>query len=214
MKQFEINARPRAITGKQVRHLRSEGLVPLVVYGHHTQPLNIQAVEFDVKRTLSHAGHQLITLNIDGEDKPRMVLTREVQREPLSGKLSHVDLYEVDMSEKVRLEAQIELTGEARLVRAGQANLLQVLTQVQVECLPADIIQSIVVDISKLAEFDDAIYVKDLSVPSTIKVLTSGDELVVKLEAISEAAEEEAAVAEPGEVEVIKRGKAEEEDFE
>jgi large subunit ribosomal protein L25 len=95
-----------------------------------------------------------------------------------------------------------------------------VLNEVQIECLPSDIMQSIEVDISGLEDFGDAIYVRDLALPETITVLTSPDELIVRLQAIAEEEEEEEEEevlfeeAEPGEVEVIQRGRAEEEEEE
>lgn len=216
MQQFEIAGSARSETGKKVKALRRQGLVPLIVYGPKSRPLNLKAVEFDVKRTIARAGGQLIALKVDGENEPRMVLAREVQRDVLTGHLLHVDMYEVDLTAKVRIEVPLSLEGESALVRTGQAALLQVLTSVEIECLPADIVPFIEVDVAKLTEIDEGIFVRDLTVPDTLKVLTLGDELIVKLNPVGEVEEEEekAVAVEPAEVEVIGRGKAEEEEFE
>lgn len=214
MERVEIKAGPRAVTGKKVRRLRTEGLVPLVVYGRQ-EPVNLKGNEFDIRRAIFRASGRLIALNIEGQDQAKMVLAREVQRDAISGKLIHVDLYEVDMAEKVRVEVQLEFVGEPQLMKINEADLLQTLNSVEIECLPGDILQSIEVDVSVLQEIGDSLTVSDLVVPDTIKILTPGDEMLVRLNAIGEAPEEAEEEEIPvGEVEVIGRGKAEEEEFE
>ena len=218
MDQVQVNAEPRAITGKKVKTLRREGLVPLIVYGRQ-EPVNVQASEFDTKRAIARAGGQLMELQIKGEKRPRMVLARDEQYDVISGVLLHADLYEVDMTETIQVDVPLSLVGESSMVETSQAMLLQVLNEVQIECLPGDIMQSIEVDISGLEDFGDAVYVGALSFPEGITVLTPADELIVRLQGIQaeeEEEEEEELVeeVEAGEVEVIQRGRAEEEEEE
>jgi large subunit ribosomal protein L25 len=210
-----ITTSPRVLTGKKVKALRAQGLVPLVVYGRKTTPINLQGTGFDLQRAIARAGGQLIELNVEGQKGSRMVLAREIQRDVLTGNLIHVDFYEVDMAEKVRVEVQLNFVGEPVLVSTNQATLLQTLSSVEVECLPSDILQSIDVDLTKLVEMDDSLLVGDLAVPDTVEVLQPADEMVVKLNPIveEEEEEEEEAFIEVGEVEVIGRGVTEEEDF-
>jgi large subunit ribosomal protein L25 len=217
MDQIVITAQPRSVTGKKVKLLRREGLIPLVVYGRKTEPINIQAVEFDTNRAISSAGGQLMSLQIEGEDAPRAVLARDIQRDVLTGAYMHVDLYEVDVTERLQVEVPVVLVGEAHLASIGEAVMLQVLNAVHIECLPTEIMQSIELDASKLVEFSDALYVSDLSLPEGIDVLTPADEMIARLQAIQEEEEEEEeellfGEEEPGEVEVIQRGKEEEEE--
>ena len=213
MEQVELTARPRSVTGKRVKFLRREGFVPLVVYGSHTTSVNLQVEEFDLHRAVSQAGGQLIELHVAGEDDPRMVLARELQWDVITGKLLHVDLYEVDMAQKVRVEVQLELVGEPKLVASGEAMVLQTLNAVEIECLPGDIVQTIEVDLTHLVDMDDGIFVRDLAVPQTVEILTSGEEMVAKLNPIleEEEEEEEEVLMEVEEVEVIQRGRAEDE---
>ncbi len=218
MDQSVIEAQPRSVTGKKVKTLRREGLVPLVVYGR-TEPLNIQATELDTKRAIADAGGQLIALNIEGEQESRRVLARDLQRDALSGKLLHADLYEVDVTERIQVEVSLSLVGEPKLVDTGEAILLHVLTSVEIECLPTEIMQTIEVDATALKDFGDALYVSDLSLPEGIEVLTPGDEMIARLQAVQEEEEEEEEEAlfepeEPAEVEVIHRGRADEEEEE
>jgi large subunit ribosomal protein L25 len=217
MERVEIISSPRTVTGKKVKVLRQEGLVPLVVYGRD-EPVNLKGVEFDIQRAIARASGQLIALNIEGGKGPKMVLAREVQRDVITGKLIHVDFYEVDMTEKVRVEVQLQFVGEPPLVTTNEAALMQTLTSVEVECLPGDIMQSIEVDVSALNEVGDSLSVSDLVVPDTVELLTAAEEMVVRLNAIveieEEEAEEEELFGEAAEVEVIGRGKEEDEDFE
>ena len=215
MDPVEIVAQPRSIVGKKVKRLRAEELVPLVVYGK-TESKNIQAAEVEVQRAIARASGQLMTLRIEGEDEPRSVLARELQRDALSGRLLHADFYEVDITEKLQVDVQVTLTGkEPNLAEIGEAMVLQALNAVEIECLPTDILQSIEVDISGLVEINDAIFVRDLVVPEGIEIVTSGDEMIARLQPIYEEEEEEEEleleeVLVSPEVEVIQRGREEE----
>jgi len=216
MAQTELGVQARSVTGKQVKRLRRQGQVPLIVYGYKTQPINLQALEFGTRRALAKAGGQLMSLHIEGEDQPRMTLAREVQRDSITGKLIHVDFYEVDITERIEVEVPLTLVGEPRLVDTGQAVLVHVLNSVDIECLPTDIMQTIEVDVTRLVTLDDEIHVRDLVVPENVEMLTNRDELVAKLEPVEEEEVEEEAVAAPSveDVEVIQRGKLEEEEEE
>jgi large subunit ribosomal protein L25 len=219
MEQIELAAQPRSITGKKVKRLRSEGLMPLVVYGRETEPVNIQATAYEVARAFAESRGQLIELHIEGESEPRMVLARDIQRDVLSGAFLHADLYQVDIREKVQVEVRLSFVGEPALVDTGEAVLSVVLNSVEVECLPTDILQSVEVDVSTLVTMDDAIYVRDLAVPDTIELLTDGDEMIARLQYVMEEEEEEEEeefelAPSVEDVEVIQRGVGEEEEEE
>ena len=219
MDQIELVAQPRSVTGKKVRTLRAEGIIPLVVYGR-TDPVNVQASEFDTRRAVEQAGGQLIALQIEGEDQTRSVLARELQRDAISGLLLHADLYEVDVTERIQVEVPLVMVGEPKLVDSGEAVLLNMLTSVEIECLPTEIVQSFQVDVSGLADMDDAVYVRDLIVPEGIEMVTSGDEMIARMQPVLEEEEEEEeeeglfVMPEAAEVEVISRGREEEEEEE
>jgi large subunit ribosomal protein L25 len=218
MDQVELVVQPRSVTGKKVKTLRRQGLVPLVVYGRKVTPVNVQAVEFNTKRAVARAGGQLMALRIEGEDEPRAVLARDIQRDSISGRLLHVDLYQVDVREKIQVDVSLSLVGAPPLVGTGEAMLLNVLSAVEIECLPTDIMQSIEVDVSGLVDMSDAIYVRDLAVPQGVEILTSSEEMIVRLQPILEEEEEEEEeelgieLPEVGDVEVIQRGREEEEE--
>ncbi|WP_322799886.1 50S ribosomal protein L25 [Thermoflexus sp.] len=215
MAELVLNARPRTVTGKQVKALRRQGWIPAVLYGRHIQPMTIQVEGKELQRVLAQArgGAHLITLHVDGET--HLVLIREVQREPIHREILHVDFQAVEMTEKIRVEVPVVFVGASPAVERGEGILVHGLTHVEIECLPKDLIEAITVDLSRLDRVDAAIYVRDLQVPPGITVVSDPDELIALVTApAAEALEEAALPAETPEVEVIGRGKKEEEEEE
>jgi large subunit ribosomal protein L25 len=201
MSTLELRAEPRSIVGKKVRFLRRQGIVPGNIYGH-TASAAIQFAARDIEQTIHRAGKtNLVTLAVEGGE-PTTVLVKAWQRHPYKGDLLHVDFYRVLMTETLRVDVPIRLTGDAPAVKLTGGTPFQPLAALSVECLPGDIPEAIEVDISGLAEDDASIYVRDLAVPSGVTVLTDGDEMIVKImpptlqrEEEEEAAEGEAVAA-------------------
>ena len=140
-----------------------------------------------------------------------MALIREVQRDALSGEVLHVDFLQVQMAEKLRTTISIHLVGESPAVKQFGGMLLQGITEVEVECLPDNLVDAIEVDISSLTELGEELTVADLPIPEGIEVLSDPQEMVVRVMAApeEEVEEEEAPVA-PAEVEVVGRSRREE----
>lgn len=213
MEQIELETQTREVLGKKVKSLRREGLVPAVLYGHETVSIPLQVEERELNRVLAQAGgHRLIALKVGRSRKRQMALARDVQWDVIAGKPIHVDFYAVVMTEKITTEVPLVLVGEAPAADQVGAMVLQGLDEVEIECLPGDLIEAIEVDLSGLEEIDQAIYVKDLRLPPTVEILTDTEELVAKVTwAAAEVVEEEEIVPiMPEEVEVIARGKEEE----
>jgi large subunit ribosomal protein L25 len=215
MEQIELKAEPRSVTGKAVRHLRRAGLVPAIIYGHHTQPIPIQVVERELSHVLHSGGaSQLVALIMPGADQPRMSLVRDIQRHTTNRTILHVDFQEVVMTEEIQTTIPLVFEGEPAIVRLGDGIMLRGLDEIEVECLPGDLVASIRVDLKGLEEIDATIHVRDLQIPLAIKVLADPDEVVAKIlpskaveEEEEEAVEEEAEA--PAEVAVITEQKAE-----
>jgi len=216
MPQIELNAAPRKVIGKQVKALRRAGLVPANLYGRSVEPLALQVDAKSLNRVLVHAGtSRLITLNVEGRPGPLMALAREIQREPITGSLYHLDLFAVSMTERIKLDVRIVLVGESPTVQRGEGVLVHALNTVEIECLPGDLIDSIRADISGLDKVDARLAVKDLSVPAGVQILADPDETVVLVSLIREEKAEEVVVPTgeaAAEVEVIEKGKKEEEE--
>ncbi len=197
MKQVELRAESRQVTGKKVRHLRSEALVPAVMYGPDTPPIQIQANERDFVRVLAQAGETaLIHVFVDNNPNPTMVLARDVQRDVLSRKLLHVDFYQVRLTEMVRTTPRLEFVGTAPVAQTEHAVVIHNMTSIEIECLPTDLVDTIRVDLSGLTSLEDGIYVRDLPVPPGARVLADPEDVVVAVVASRSFEEEEEAMAE------------------
>jgi large subunit ribosomal protein L25 len=209
-----IKATKRTVTGKQVRQLRRAGKLPAVIYGHNVEPVAITLDAHDATISLSKVSSStLISIEVDGQEIPTLV--REKQRDFIRNVLTHVDFMAVSLKEKLRAEVSIEFTGVSLAVKDFNAILVNGLTSLTVECLPTDLPEKFVVDISILAVIGNGIHVSDIVVPENIKVLDDPAEMVVV--ATAPAKEEVAEVAavvpvegEGGEPEVIEKGKKEE----
>jgi large subunit ribosomal protein L25 len=154
--------------------------------------------------------NRLIKLTVEN-GAPRLVLTRQVQREPISRKILHVDFQEVSMTEKISTDVPLVLVGTSPVVTRGDGLLIHGLVSVLIRVLPGDLIPSIEVDVSGLEILNQSLFVKDLKVGDKIEILTSPEEMIAKVvPAVEEVIAAEAPVA-TTEVEVIKKGKIEEE---
>lgn len=215
----EAQPRPDSSRGKnEARRLRVSGRVPAVIYGAKKNTLAVSVDPKQIMRILnSESGHNTIfDVKVNGEQSKAMIV--DWQFEPIKGKLLHLDLKRIAMDEKIRVMVPIHLTGEAAGVKQQGGILDQVLREVEVECLPADIPTHIDVDVSELV-FGAVTRVKDL--PNTggkLKFITDEDQAVAHITSVKEEvaptpeAAAEAAAAAPAEPEVIKKGKQEAEE--
>jgi large subunit ribosomal protein L25 len=214
----KLEAHPReAGTKNQARRVRRDGKIPAVVYGAGKDSLSVSVDPRVVSRILhSETGHNTIfDLALNGEHSKAMIV--DWQYEPIKGKLLHIDLKRIAMDKVLRVNVPIFLTGEAAGVKQEGGILEQMLREVEIECLPADIPSHIDVDVSELT-FGKVLRVSDLPHSDKIKFLTDENQPVahvtsVKEEVVAtpEAAAAEAAAA-PAEPEVIKKGKQETEE--
>lgn len=216
MNRIPLKAEERIILGKKVKKLRRDGLIPAHVFGkkQETEHVSVKAAEFaKVYETVGETG--LVDLQI-GREKIRPVLIRDVQTDPVKGATLHIDFYQVNLSEKVKVWVKIELVGEEpEVVHSGEAVIIQPIGEVEVEALPTELPEKIEVDISSLKAIDDAITVSQMPVLSGVVVLADPEAVVAKLDtAVSEEAQklmkEEAAAAEAAAAEVAAAEGAEE----
>ena len=194
---MQLNATTRQILGKRTRRLHREGKLAAVVYGHNTAatPLVLDRLEFQKVFTKSGRTH-LLDLVVDG-NRTEKVLIREIQTHPRRLGPIHVDFYQVSLEEKITVEVPVHLVGESAAVKRGDADILQPIHAVRVECLPTDIPEAFEVDLTPLEEIESELRISDLSVPKGVTVLVDADELVVKIVHKRELkVEEEAPVAE------------------
>jgi large subunit ribosomal protein L25 len=190
---LEIKALPRDELGRKVNKQRKAGQIPAVIYGHgiKSEPLYVLAKDFS--KTYSEAGAStLITLQIG--DKKRNVLIHDVARDPLAGGILHVDFYQVRMDEKIKAKVPLNFIGESLAVKAEAGVLVKNIQEVEIEALPKDLPHHLDVDISALQTFDNHIFIKDLNISGSVKVLADVDEIVASV--IPPRSEEELAALE------------------
>ncbi len=214
MEEIVLKANRRTLLGKQVKAMRREGKLPAVIYGHHIEPISIVMDLRDTSRSLMGlAPSALVTVDVDGT--PHTALVREKQRNKITGTLLHVDFLAISMTEKLRAQVYIEVTGLAPAIKDFSGVLVTGIDEVEVECLPQDLPERIVVDISGLLKIGDGIYVRNLAVPEGVKILEEPETMVALITAQAAVEEEVAPVAEEEvlaeEPEVIERGRKEEE---
>ena len=212
MEKVVLKASKRDDAGKQVKALRRAGQLPAVIYGRHLEPISISLDAHSASLALSKlTSSSLVTIDVDGTEYPALV--RERQRNYIKGTLLHVDFLAVNLTEELRANVRVEITGVSPAVKDFNAVLVTNITTLEVECLPTDLPERFVVDISMLKQVGDGIRVGDLAVAENVRVLTDPDEMIV-VTTFAKAEEEAAPVAEgaaPEEPEVIEKGKKEEE---
>jgi large subunit ribosomal protein L25 len=195
--------------------LRRTGQVPVVVYGPKTKPLNLQVPYRPLQVALMKAGGtNLIDITFDGSRQT--VLAREVQRDVLRGDILHVDFFAVDLLAKIKIDVPIHFVGESPAVNARKGILITGPTMLSIETLPSHLLSQIEVDLSDLNEIGDAVHVRDLKLDADITILNEPEEMIARISQTSAARSEEDEAAEAaeaaGEVEIIKKGKGEEEE--
>jgi len=203
MEQIELQATNREILGRKVRFLRRQGILPVHLFGHDVESLALQCDTAQFQRVLAQAGKtRLISLKLDKARRPRNVVVREIQRDPRTGELLHVDFYQVRMAEKMKVEVPIVLVGEAPALKSKENMLLHELNSLTIECLPDQIPANIEVDMSSLAEAEQAIRVKDVVLDKEVTILNDPEHLIVKIslrprveEVVEEVVAEEVAEA-------------------
>ena len=214
-----LDAKMRVVAEERAKNLRSDGMIPAVIYGQGDNTL-LKVENLALRRVLREAGTTNL-IDITVENETRTVVVKEVQAHVTRGDLIHVDFFEVDMAAKIIVDAELIAIGEAAPVTEGLGTTALVLYSVQIESMPDDMISQIVVDISQIEKPEDMIYVRDLPIPPGVEVLTDPDAVVVRFEYTPIEEEEEEVVDEDlmfapaaDEVEVITKGKQlEDEDF-
>ena len=218
MPEIVVAAEKRTEIGKNVnRRLRTRGLIPGVLYGAKSETTPVSVSPKEIGAILRSATGENTLFDLDLGGRRRRVILKEFQVEPIKGRILHADFYEVALDKVLEVKVHIELTGVPVGVKVQGGILDFVTRELEVECLPTDIPEKIVVDVSEL-ELGKHVRVGELKVPDKVKVLTDPGLVVAHVvtpraeEEVAPAAAAEGAPAEgeaPAEPEVIKKGKAE-----
>lgn len=174
METFVLQAESRALTGKKVKQLRRQGLLPAVLYGHKVAPELLAIRRGEMEKVYRQAGgSSVVTVKLGA--KQRNVLIHEVQLDPVTGFHIHADLYQVRMDEKIKAQIPLVFEGTSPAVRELDGTFVTNLSEIEVECLPGDLPAELIVSVEGLATFEDALTVADIKVPSGVEVVTDPD---------------------------------------
>jgi large subunit ribosomal protein L25 len=218
MAEVTLEVARREGTGKGVaRKLRQNGKIPAVVYGGHRESVAIEVDRKAVSELIQKSQHgvrSIFLLKMAGTDQQRHAMIKDIQMDPITRKMKHIDFVRVVMDEVVRLSVPVHVTGTAIGVKQGGLLDFQI-RELHIECLPAAIPDSIDVEISGL-DVHEYVRISDLKLPEGVKVLDDPDRVVVGVTVARAEVSETAVVAEegavPAEPEVISKGKKTEEE--
>lgn len=212
---FLLNATKRTTRGDKARTATE---IPAILYGAGGDPINV-SLQYSEFAKLQHDASEssLIDLSVDGAAAGKILL-QDVQFDPVSGRITHADLRRIDMSKPIIAKVELKFIGEAPAIKELGGTLVHNVNELEVRCLPADLVSYIEVNINGLKTFADMIKVKDLPVPATITVLAPKPENVVAKaqaalteEQIKAMEESSTAAADLTKIEVAGKKKEEEE---
>lgn len=196
-----IKAEVRTLTGRKVRQLRKLGKTPATIYGHNFEPVSISVSTMELNKLYSHVGESTL-VEIHMGDTVLPVLFKNPQYHPVSSDLIHIDCHKVNLKEKIIATVPLEFIGESLSVKNGNV-LMTILDEIEVEALPANLPEKIVVDLSVLVDIDAQITVADLNIDKTlVEVKNEADQVIVKtdLPKVEEEPVVEEAEATPADV--------------
>jgi len=164
------------------KRMRKEGRIPAVIYGHN-DPMNISVDEREFHKKFEKISENtIITLTIG--KKSYSVLVKDFQDDILSSKIQHIDFFEIEKGKTLKTNVPVHVEGSAKGVREGGV-LDQRLHELEVECLPKDIPESITIDVTEL-ESGDAVHVADIAAPKGVKILNMLEQTVVSVTMVKE----------------------------
>jgi large subunit ribosomal protein L25 len=186
----------RNVLGKKTRFLRREGQTPAHLFGHGVESLALQCDTNELQHVIARKGTtRLINIKVGSEKEARSVFIREIQRDALTGLLVHVDLYQVNKLEKIKVALPIIFVGTAPALKQKNNIIEHIVNELNVESLPDDLPPQIEVNLSVLAEVNQAISVRDIKLKPGVTIVAPPDQLIVKISQVAEEKEEVVVVA-------------------
>lgn len=210
MERSVIEVNNRELTGKKVKRLRKQGLVPANIFGKDFKSASVQVELKDLMKTFKSGGESgLVDVKYDGQTLPSLI--NNIQRDPVSNLVIHIDFHKVNLKEKITAHVPVVVEGESPAVKSGVGLLLQTLYEIEVESLPTDIPANIIVDAEKLTEVGQNVHVKDLKIAKDkVEVKNDPEDIVVSVQNAEMKEEVEEAVVSPEDVEATaEKGEAE-----
>lgn len=158
---------------------RSAGQIPAVIYGAELPSASLAVEPAQFIKLYNEAGSaSLIDMIVDGQNAGKAIV-QEVQFDPVSDRIVHVDFRRIDMNKEMTTSVELRFVGEVPVIKASGGTLVTNLSEVEVTCLPKDLVSHIDIDVTGLTSFEQTITVKDIKVPSGIKIISPAPEALV-----------------------------------
>ena len=181
---IRLELEPRVVLGKKVKQLRRAGLIPVHLYGPGIESRHFQCEQRQLLRVLAQAGStNPVNLSVQGEAGESLAFAREIQWSPMRGELLHVDFLAVSVTEKITAQVPINLVGESSAARDTGGSVAQTLYFLDVEALPLEIPNEVVIDLSVLVETNSVVRAGELSLDGNVTMVTDPDAMVVRVDA-------------------------------
>mgnify|MGYP001584493002 CR=1 FL=1 len=193
-----LKVEPRKITGRKIKSLRTQGFIPANVFGKDLKSLSLQIKTVDFTKLYKEVGEStLIYLTVEGEKENRPVMVHDVALHPVTDQILHVDFHQVNLKEKTTAPVVIKLIGEAPAEKEKQGILVQQLSELEIEALPADMPESVEISIESLAAEGDTLQIKDIQLSDKLTVKSDPEAIVVKIEPLAKEEPKEVPAAAP-----------------
>ncbi len=190
---MDLLVQTREKFGKAVKTLRQAGMIPAELYGKGIENLHLMVALKDFRKVLKQAGESsMINVVLGKEKRPAMI--SNVELDPVSDEINTVDFYQVRLDEKIKIKVPFEFIGVSVAVTDQKGILVKPMQEIEVEALPANVPHSISVDLSKIMEIGQSVYVKDLKVVDDVKLLSESETVIATVTAPM-TEEEEAKLA-------------------
>lgn len=175
------------------KDIRKEGNIPAVVYGKHMdKPLTIVCKKNDFIKRFKEAGYST-PLTLEGDGVDQFVLIQDIQQDPVSDIVVHVDFLAVNKNEKVTTEVPLKLIGESPIEKLGEGKIQLLRDFIEVEAFPQDLPHDVQIDISVILKMDDTIFVKDIKLSDKVEILDDPEQPLVTVLKLAEEEVEEVA---------------------
>ena len=179
---ISLSAKIRKDFGKKTNMLKDQGRIPAVVYGPGAKNASIEVDEKEFRKVLQQAGESsLVEVSVEGEKEKRPVLVHDIQRNPVSDKIIHIDFYQADLTEEVEVAIQLVFEGSAPAEKDLGGTLVKNMLEIEVKALPQNLPHAIIVNIDSLKTFEDHILVKDLALPKDVTTAKNPEEIVASV---------------------------------
>jgi len=199
---LKLTVEPRTITGRKVKSLRRQNIIPANIFGPGTKSIATQVDHALFDKLYTEAGEtSVVELSLAGSNQTTPVLIHQVQRHPVTDAIIHIDFLQVDLKKKIITSIPVEITGIAPAVKDLGGVMVQAINELEIEALPTDIPDALTIDISSLTEIGQSLAVKDIIIPSKVTLLSDSEATLITIQepqAEEEVATESAEAEEAG----------------